>query len=644
VTVFGGLLLLLIIALVLLVVLSRRKQKEKRRAKLDELQRQHAWFVGHVSHRLHAVECRLSEITAALGRGVGPKEPIRPAITVEGRVRAETQPSPKPEEPASKTAETPSVEQPEGAKPILEAPAARTAPLPPTMPVPKEVAPHVPGPTEWTSEPWTKAPPAAETPSPEVPSPVRERKAARTYLSRASDWLQKSTSQAGGKHVDWEALIGGSWLNIIGIIVLVVGMVLFSEHSLTQFGPTGKVGTGLSVSLFLLVCGSLLERIKRYRLLAWTFIGGGWALLYFTAYAAHNIAASRVIASPVLGLILLSATAAGMIMHSLKYRSPLLTALAYGLGFFAVTISPLNNYTLLTSGLLAASQLVVLRYLPWHHLALVAIAGTYLNHWRWLWPVLGHPTASLLAGDTRTDVSELIGAPDFWLSQAVLAFYWLLFVATTLLRAPANRRETITQLTVSIANTIGMLTLSAWQIWIMHGEMVHYLTATATLAYMAAATITWLTQRADLYRFNSSVAVLLYAVTLPLAESDFGFSKDWYALYWAMGSVFTICIGYLLRDVTLRALAYLLSGLSCLALFAINLQVPFSTPLEFAPSQIGWIDARWWIPPTVLILFFAISEWLQKTPDTQASCHSQCGSPHSSAMLQQSFWRSTSGK
>jgi len=273
----GAWLLLVIVAVIVLFALSfrRRKQEDEFRANLDGLTEEHARFAQNIRHRLEFLEQRLSEIASALGQS---KEATQPDVTTKrGEVAEDRAGEQVPESEKPAQAAVRSLDEREGAKPVLEAPAATTVPSPATKPVLEEVTPLAPGPAEWTSKPPTKAPTAAKAQLPQVPGPVAGRKVARTYLSRAADWVQKSTTRADEKPIDWEALIGGSWLNIIGIVVLVVGMVLFSRHSLTQFGPTGKIGTGLGVSFFLLVCGVLLERVKRYRLLAWTFIGGGWA-------------------------------------------------------------------------------------------------------------------------------------------------------------------------------------------------------------------------------------------------------------------------------------------------------------------------------------------------------------------------------
>ena len=141
---------------------------------------------------------------------------------------------------------------------------------------------------------------------------------------------------------DWEAILGGNWLNKIGVFVLVVGLALLLSYSFTQFGPLGRVAICLAASLSLLAAGAILESKERYRMFARGLLGGGWAALYVTVYAMHAVEAARVIESPVGGAILLLTVATGMIVHSLRYRSQTVTGLAYFVAFGTLAITDMS--------------------------------------------------------------------------------------------------------------------------------------------------------------------------------------------------------------------------------------------------------------------------------------------------------------
>jgi len=117
--------------------------------------------------------------------------------------------------------------------------------------------------------------------------------------------------QVGGR--EWEAVVGGNWLNKAGVLLLVKGVALLLGYEFSRVGPFGRVAIGLGVSLTLLIAGLLIERKPVYSVFARGLIGGGWAALYFTTYAMHGIPAAKVIDNPYAATLLLLAVALGMI-------------------------------------------------------------------------------------------------------------------------------------------------------------------------------------------------------------------------------------------------------------------------------------------------------------------------------------------
>ncbi len=67
---------------------------------------------------------------------------------------------------------------------------------------------------------------------------------------------------------EWEAIVGGSWLNKLGVFVLVIGIALFLGYSFTRMGPPGRVAVELAVSFAMLGGGIMLERRARYTIFA----------------------------------------------------------------------------------------------------------------------------------------------------------------------------------------------------------------------------------------------------------------------------------------------------------------------------------------------------------------------------------------
>lgn len=246
---------------------------------------------------------------------------------------------------------------------------------------------------------------------------------------------------------EWEAVIGGSWLNKLGVLVLVIGLSLFLGYSLTHLGPPGRVAVGLAVSGAMLAGGVVLERRARYVVFARGLIGGGWAALYVTTYAMHALEAARIVHDPLIGMMLLGAVAAGMILHSLHYRSEVVTGLAYFVGYVTILISPVSGFARFASIPLAASLLFVAYRFSWLAMAVGGIVGTYGTY------------------ALRYGVESVTGslAGDLISGQAVLAVYWLLFEGLDLLDAGRRRERPQLAQTLFPLNACGFIGVSLLQ-------------------------------------------------------------------------------------------------------------------------------------------------------------------------------------
>ena len=213
---------------------------------------------------------------------------------------------------------------------------------------------------------------------------------------------------------EWESVLGGNWLNKLGVFVLVIGLALLLSYSFTKMGPVGRVTICLAASLALLATGVVFESRERYRMFARGLLGGGWAALYVTVYAMHSVEAARVVENPVMAAFLLMAVAAGMIVHSLRYRAQTVTGLAYFVAFGTLAITDTTSLPFMALIPLAASLLYVAHRFGWAKMTLLGLIATY--------------AVVIARGDT--------GAP-LWKAQTVFAVYWLLFEIFDILHAEA---------------------------------------------------------------------------------------------------------------------------------------------------------------------------------------------------------------
>jgi len=258
---------------------------------------------------------------------------------------------------------------------------------------------------------------------------------------------------------DWEAIVGGNWLNKAGVFVLVIGIALALGYSFTRVGPAGRVAISIAMSIAMLVAGAVLEPRERYRTFARGLLGGGWAALYFTVYAMQSLDAARVIHDPLLGAVLLLLVAIGMILHSVRYRSETVTGLAYFLAFVTLAISQVSSLAVLALVPLAASLLYVAHRFAWRTFAVLGLVATYAT--------------CALRGDT--------GAP-LWQAQAIFTVFWILFEGFDILRP----HRALLPL-----NAIGFLGLSLarWN----HADpgRIWMLMAGAAIGYLAGTVLRW---------------------------------------------------------------------------------------------------------------------------------------------------------
>ena len=226
---------------------------------------------------------------------------------------------------------------------------------------------------------------------------------------------------------DLEEALGTNWLNKIGIVILVFGIAFFLAYQLRELGPAGKDLVGFVVSGVLLGGGLFLERKPGYSLIARAGVGGGWGLAFFTTYALYHVSAARILSSQGIDLVLMGAVAAAMVAHSLRYRSQVVTGLAFLLAFSTVTISHVTVYSLCAGVVLSVALVVIVLRLRWYELEVCGLLAAYLNHFYWLSqiiePMHGHKHSF----------------PEFVPSAAILLSYWLVFRVSYIVRRVENR-------------------------------------------------------------------------------------------------------------------------------------------------------------------------------------------------------------
>ena len=345
---------------------------------------------------------------------------------------------------------------PSEAKPVAPPPlnvspvATSTTPISPpqsTSPTQRVVSPNPPAPP-------TVVVPRTETPHPptQPPPPTSARVVQPPQFASLRSSPTRATTQQRMKSVfALEETLGTNWLNKLGIIILVLGVALFGIYELGQLGPAGKVALLYVVSLAFLGGGILLEKRDRYRIPGRTLIGGGWALLFFTTYAMNHVPAMRVLGSETTDLILMLVVALAMAAHTLRYRSQLVTGLAFLLAYGTVSLSHDDVYSLASGVILALGLVSIVIKMDWFELEVFGILSSYLNHAYWLYRLLG-------PGGAQGHVF-----PEYQASTAILLFYWLIYRISYVIRKTKSPYLEHISTAAALLNTLLLLGVMKFQ-------------------------------------------------------------------------------------------------------------------------------------------------------------------------------------
>ena len=197
-------------------------------------------------------------------------------------------------------------------------------------------------------------------------------------------------------------------MNRIGVVAIVIGIALLVGYTVNHTGPLGRVAIGYAMSFVLLGGGVWLERKPDYRSYAHGLVAGGWGATYFTTYAMHALEAARVVDSVLAGTAALVLVAAGMVVHSLKYRSQTVTGLAYLIAYATLAMTPLTGFALVATVPLSVSLLFVAQRLAGPDVGdgLVATYGS----------LLVRQVGRSSRGRGRASLRALCGDRAYWLT------------------------------------------------------------------------------------------------------------------------------------------------------------------------------------------------------------------------------------
>lgn len=177
-----------------------------------------------------------------------------------------------------------------------------------------------------------------------------------------------------------ERFIGEKLLHYVGMLLLALGAVFFLVWRAAHTGPGERVFMAAAAGAALVALGQWTRRRPPYDQLAQTLIGGGWTILYLTAYGAYHFEATKVLDSAFVEIAALVGVAVGMTAHGLSLASRPFRLYGFGLTFFVFFLARQEVPSFEMFLLLLAGSALVAVATGEADILLVTLPGYYLNY------------------------------------------------------------------------------------------------------------------------------------------------------------------------------------------------------------------------------------------------------------------------
>lgn len=286
---------------------------------------------------------------------------------IEARIDSRDKTSPPPTEPVPEVKEPETVEAP-GYRVVVDEPAT-----PPPLPAYRVEVHDEPEQEETAQTPaWQKEKPYY-IPEDSGPS-LLERIPWQDMLKRMH-LLPPGRTDAGETA---ESQLAAWWVIRIGLVLLIIAAVFFGIHVSQHTPPWLRVAVLCLVSLGTIGLGSRLrDKLEGF---GRAIIGGGFALLYFTAFAAFALPATKIIGEPAIGVLAQFSALVAAILWSLWKRDQTVATLTLFLGFVSCGFShshDLDRFATVGLVLLAATGSMLFARRGWLTPFITALVGSW---------------------------------------------------------------------------------------------------------------------------------------------------------------------------------------------------------------------------------------------------------------------------
>jgi uncharacterized membrane protein len=185
--------------------------------------------------------------------------------------------------------------------------------------------------------------------------------------------------------IDWESLIAGRWMNLVGILALILAVAFFLRYAFENqwIGPAGRVSLGLLAGTALLVWSEVLFR-RTYAYFSEGIAGLGGGVLYLSLYAGWGYYDLFPQPASFTGMVAVTVALMALAWGRRSERIALVGLLG---GFLApVVLSTGTNQQIVLFSYVAAldaGALALARFRRWRMIEPAAFVATQLLFWGW---------------------------------------------------------------------------------------------------------------------------------------------------------------------------------------------------------------------------------------------------------------------
>ena len=324
-----------------------------------------------------------------------------------------------------------------------------------------------------------------------------------------------------------------NWVPKIGAVLLVIGAGFFLRSYWADMSALVRIALFYFVGGVSLGAGIYWEKKENFKVLGRVLIGSGWAILYITTAAAHHWPPARIVGSVALDLFLLLLVAGLMVWHTLRYNSPTVTGMAFLLGFVSLILSHTTPFSLLAGLILVSSMIIIVLRRQWFELEVFGILASYLSHMYWLYWII-QPM-----GEQKHSF------PEFWISVALLASFWLIFRIAYLLHRISTKEQELVSTLAALLNPVLFLVTLRYQAFETKWAFATLLTVGAFEFFFGQLPIA--RRRRVPFQLLSSLGAFLMVLAVP-----YKYSGNDLVLLWLAGAQAFLMAGIFVQEKLFR--------------------------------------------------------------------------------------------